>query len=82
MRELDEENPRQFYVGIQKAMIPEIRQRQLRDEPMKCGNQSANIRLIHRRHKLHASRFPSRVFFLYHPHIIQARLRENPSCAS
>ena len=49
-----------FYVGIQ-AMIPDLRQRQPRDVPMQCGNQPANIRVIHRRHELRASRSPSRV---------------------
>jgi transposase len=60
MREHDEGNPRKFYGGIQ-GMIPDARQRQPRDVPMQCGNQSANIRVIHRRHKLRASHSPSRV---------------------
>jgi hypothetical protein len=31
------------------GQIPETRERQPRDEPMQCGNQSANISVIHRR---------------------------------
>jgi len=65
MREHDEGNPRKFYVGIQ-AMISDSRQRQPRDVPMQCGNQPANIRMIHRRHKLRAPRSPSRVMQQLH----------------
>ena len=56
-REHDEGNPRKFYVGIE-AMIPDFRQRQPRDVPMQCGSQPAYIRVIHRRHRLRASRSP------------------------
>jgi hypothetical protein len=56
-REHDEGNPRKFYVGIE-AMIPDIRQRQSRDVPMQCGSQSANIRVIHRRHIASRVAFP------------------------
>jgi hypothetical protein len=31
------------------AMIPDARPRQPREEEMKCGTQSADIRVIHRR---------------------------------
>jgi hypothetical protein len=31
------------------TLTPELRQRQLRGEDMKCGNQPANIRVISRR---------------------------------
>jgi len=41
------------------AMIPDPRARQPRDGPMQCGNQSADISVIHRRYKLRASRSPS-----------------------
>jgi hypothetical protein len=56
-REHDEGNPRPFYVGIQ-AMLPDARQRQPRDVPMQCGNQPANIRVIHRRHTASRVAFP------------------------
>jgi len=49
MRRPDEGNPRAGYVGIH-AMIPDTRVRQPRDGPMKCGNQSADISMIHRRY--------------------------------
>ena len=48
MRGNDEGNPRPFYVGID-LMISETRARQPREEEMKCGTQSADIRMIHRR---------------------------------
>ena len=54
-REHDEGNPRTFYVGIY-AMTPDPRSRQPRDGPMKCGNQPADIRMIHRRQVPRASR--------------------------
>ena len=41
------------------AMIPDTRARQPRDGPMQCGNQPADISVIHRRYKLRASRSPS-----------------------
>ena len=37
-------------------MIPAARPRQPRDGPMQCGTQPADIRVIHRRYKLRASR--------------------------
>jgi len=55
MRGHGEGNPRDDYVGIH-AMIPDTRSRQPRDGPMKCGNQPADISVIHRRYKLRASR--------------------------
>ena len=41
------------------VMIPDTRARQPRDGPMQCGNQPADISVIHRRFKLRASRSPS-----------------------
>ena len=38
-----------------QSLTPDLRQRQLRDEDMKCGNQPANIRMINRRFYDHAS---------------------------
>ena len=51
----DEGNPRAGYVGI-IPMISDARLRQPRDGQMKCGSQSADISMIHRRY----SRLPSR----------------------
>jgi len=42
------------------AMIPDTRARQPRDGLMQCGNQPADISVIHRRSKLRASRSQSR----------------------
>ena len=46
----DEGNPRRRYVGI-RVMIPDPRARQPRDGQMNCGNQPADISMIHRRRK-------------------------------
>jgi hypothetical protein len=58
MRGHDEGNPRPGYVGIGvvTAMIPDTRARQPRDVSLSCGNQSANISVIHRRKRFRASR--------------------------
>jgi hypothetical protein len=56
MRGHGEGNPRHDYVGILYGMIPDARSRQPRDGPMQCGNQPADISVIHRRYKLRASR--------------------------
>ena len=36
-------------MGYGTDLTPDVRQRQLRDEAMTCGNQPANIRVINRR---------------------------------
>lgn len=41
----------EFYAGI-TMMIPDPRARQPREEEMKCGSQSADVRMIHRRSHL------------------------------
>lgn len=46
-----------FYAGI-LAMIPASRPRQPREEEMKCGNQPADVRMIHRRSHLLRVAFP------------------------
>jgi hypothetical protein len=50
------------------VMIPDFRSRQPRDGPMQCGNQPADISVIHRRYKLHASRSPSGAIPAAHTH--------------
>ncbi len=49
MRGPDEGNPRAIYVGIHRD-DPRPRARQPRDGQMNCGNQSADISMIHRRY--------------------------------
>lgn len=41
------------------TMIPDSKARQPRDRPMQCGNQPADLSVIHRRYKLRASRVGS-----------------------
>jgi hypothetical protein len=43
------ENPRFNSWDMADDLTPELRQRQLHGEDMKCGNQPANIRMISRR---------------------------------
>ena len=64
MRRTDEGNPRRFYAGI-LVMIPVSRARQPREEEMKCGTQSADIRMIHRRSHLLRVAFPIRCHALH-----------------
>jgi hypothetical protein len=61
MRRPDEGNPRAGYVGIH-PMISDARERQPRDGYMKCGSQSADISMIHRRHSCLRVAFLVRVF--------------------
>ena len=62
-----------FYQGI-PVVIPVPRARQPREEEMKCGSQSADVRMIHRRSHLLRVAFPIRC---HAPHF-QSRL--NCSC--
>src|SRR5579863_5112202 len=48
-----------FYAGIH-VMIPAPRARQPREEEMKCGTQSADIRMVHRRSHLSRVALPIR----------------------
>ena len=48
-----------FYAGT-FVVIPALRARQPREEEMKCGSQSADIRMIHRRSHLSRVAFPLR----------------------
>ena len=43
------ENPRFNFWDMADNLTPDLRQRQLHGEDMKCGNQPANIRVINRR---------------------------------
>src|SRR5579863_5195290 len=54
----------EFYTGI-PAMIPVLRARQPREEEMKCGSQSADVRMIHRRSHLSRVAFPVRCHALH-----------------
>ncbi len=45
MRSTDEGNPRLGFVGI-RVIIPDMRARQPRDGPMKCGIQPADMSVI------------------------------------
>jgi hypothetical protein len=82
MRRPDEGNPRAGYVGIH-AMIPDTRVRQPRDGQMKCGNQSADISMINRRHKLPARRVTRPVSVSFElQHNIAENPRERGRCAT
>ena len=72
----------EIFVWASHKMIPVIRPRQPREEKMKCGSQSADIRMIHRRkhHPCAALLIPCCVYNLthrIHPFVSQ---RETASC--
>lgn len=71
----------EFYVGIH-VMIPVTRARQPREEEMKCGSQSADIRMIHRRSHLSRVALPIRCHALPHcPNSFVHRARKNRAFA-
>jgi len=77
MRRPDEGNPRAGYVGIH-VMISDTRARQPRDGQMKCGNQSADISMIHRRHDRRRVAFPVRLFnYIERQHMIVKSARKS-----
>ena len=71
----DEGNPRLDYVGI-RVMIPDTRARQPRDGQMKCGNQPADISMIHRRSPMLSRRVSLALLILQVLNIWIAKTRE------
>jgi hypothetical protein len=67
MREHDEGNPQNRYVGI-RVMIPDARARQPCDGQMNCGNQSADISMIRRRPNSSRVACPLRFRFINFQH--------------
>jgi hypothetical protein len=68
-----------FYPGT-FLVIPAPRARQPREEEMKCGSQSADIRMIHRRSHLSRVAFPLRCHARFPNRLRRSRPREKGPC--